>query len=121
MSHYASPGDLQQQRRSLTCRQNHRRDLETFFADCLGFLRDTRPAGDDAADFVSEGIAAFAFERFGALAANVMQHWGINSPEELEQAFYQYLKACGSRGGGRKAAFSQSEALNALFRGDFWP
>ena len=122
MSQYASPGDLQKQRVCLTCRQDHRRELETFFSECLGFLTDRRPAADDAADPVSEGIAAFAFEKFGALAANVMQHWGINSPEELEKAFYEYLKACGSRGGTRRnATFSQSDALNALFRGEFWP
>ncbi|NQT20788.1 MAG: hypothetical protein HQ592_13860 [Planctomycetes bacterium] len=70
---------------------------------------------------LSDGIAAFAFQKFGALAPNVMCHWGIDSPEELEKSFCQYLVACGSRGAGRPAGFAQSEALQALFRGEFWP
>ena len=105
----------------LTRRQNNRRELDQFFSECIYFIGHRNSCRRHAADSLSEGIAAFAFNKFGALASNVLRHWGIDSPEELERCFYEFLKACGSRGTRRTAGFSQSEALKALFRGDYWP
>ena len=109
-----------QERLSLTKKQDNRRELGQFFAECIQYL-ELQSATRGKTDSLSEGIAAFAFDKFGALASNVLRHWGINSPDELEHCFYEYLRACGSRGIGRTAGFSQSEALKALFRGEYWP
>ncbi|HUS59352.1 MAG TPA: hypothetical protein VM141_11935 [Planctomycetota bacterium] len=119
--HSASGRNPSQERLSLTRKQNNRRELGQFFAECIQFLEVKAACHGQTADPLSEGIAAFAFDRFGALASNVLRHWGINSPDELENCFYEYLRACGSRGTRRTAGFSQSEALKALFRGDYWP
>jgi len=110
-----------QERQSLTRKQENRRELDQFFSECLTFISGRQSSGGKAIDSISEGVAAFAFQKFGALASNVLRHWGIGSPEELEQGFVQFLKACGSRGTKRTAGFSQSEALKALFRGEYWP
>jgi hypothetical protein len=120
-SHFLSMWRLSRERRSLATRQASRHELERFFAECLNFINGRQRQRDHAGDPITEGIAAFAFEKFGSLASNVLQHWGIDSPEELERCFYQYLKACGSRGCRRGGGFSESDALKALFRGDFWP
>jgi len=109
-----------QERLSLARKQRSRRDLDQFFAECIQYL-EVQSAAHGKSDSLSEGIAAFAFDKFGALASNVLRHWGINSPDELERCFCEYLRACGSRSTGRTAGFSQSEALKALFRGEYWP
>ena len=109
------------ERQSLTRKQNNRRELDQFFAECIEFLGYSHARTQHSSDPLSEGVAAFAFDKFGALASNVLRHWGINSPEDLERSFCEFLRACGSHGSRRTAGFSQSEALKALFRGDYWP
>jgi len=107
-------------RESLSRKQDSRRELDQFFCDCIRYLE--RSASERSTnDSLSDTVAAFAFHKFGTLASCVLRHWGINSPEELEQSFCEYLRACGSHGSRRTAGFSQSEALKALFRGDYWP
>ena len=107
-------------RESLSRKQDNRRELEQFFSDCIRYL-ECRACERGASDSLSDTVAAFAFDKFGTLASCVLHHWGIDSPEELEQSFCEFLQACGSRGSRRTAGFSQSEALKALFRGDYWP
>ncbi len=109
-----------QERQSFVKKNSNRQELDRFFDECLTFLRAERSRGAPPGA-LSEGIADFAFEKFGALASNVWRHWGIDSPEELEKSFRQFLRACGSRRVRRTANFAHSEALKALFRGDFWP
>ena len=119
-SDHSSSGQARHERHAFSRKQASRQELDKFFAQCLAFVSQ-RACRERRAAVMSDGIASFAFRKFGALAPNVMQHWGIDSPEALEQSFYQYLRACGSRGARRTPGFAQSEALKALFRGDFWP
>jgi len=112
---------LWSERSSLTRKQTNRRQLEQFFFESVNYLRRRQFSYDDGSNLLSDGIAEFAFKKFGALASNVLRHWGMNSPGELEESFRKFLKACGSIVVGRSSEFSQSEALNALFRGEYWP
>jgi len=118
---YSSPEQAWQERRSLAGKQSGRRELDRFFCECLAFMGCKAAGAKNAGGRLSDAIAAVAFKKFGALSPNVMRHWGIDSPEELGRCFCRFLKACSPRGRGQTASFSESEALKALFRGDFWP
>lgn len=119
-SHRSSFQQTQRDRKAFARKLASRQELDSFFVQCLDFMRSQANRRGQHAGALSDSIAALAFQKFGALAPNVMHHWGIDTPEELEKSFFQYLLACGSRGVKRSAGFAQSEALQALFRGEFW-
>ena len=120
-SHFSSLEPVRRERLHLAKRKAGRQELDRFFSEFLSFLNNGGRRGEDAGRALSDAIAAFAFDKFGALAPNVQQHWGIDSPDDLGKCFCRFLKACGSHGTRRLVGFAHSEALQALFRGDFWP